>query len=350
MSSDRMRLFILLLVSVIPVARHAVLAQASGLVDSAAADIRVSLADLVERLPDYVEMKSSSAYTSATETANTSERDAAIPKLMPWIEDERPEVRRLALLTLYLVYLSSEARPGQDLRTSVPAQYVPAIAAHLRDPDLRVRKAAAAALLPTEYSGVGLDELVRLVAPMLHEPDVLTEYPDPFFMESDKQMLARMVPEQQAQFKARPRKVIKLPAEGVELLGLLTMPAVRPTNAVDDTILAFLGRNDQTKSTLGDCLHTLELNHASERVNNEALRLVFEKKAMTIFLLQFVTQLRLTPEQLTAQKAQLVVLSNDASAHPALRRSAAVVAACWTGQNNFCRPSERDLSEQLDTR
>ncbi len=312
--------------------------------------MRVSLAELVEHLPEYVQTKPRLAYTGAIEDAPIAERDAAIPKLMPWIQDGRPEVRRLALLTIYLLYLPSQARPGQDYRVSFPIQYVQGIAAHLRDSDLGVRKAAAAALLPTEYSGVGLDELVRLVVPMLREQDILTEYPDPFFVESEKQMLARMTPEQQAQFKAQPRKVIKLPAEGVELLGLLTMPAVHSANTVDDSIVAFLDRDDQTKSTLRDCLHTAELNNASERVNNEALRQVFEKKAMTIFLLQFVTQLRLTPEQLTAQRAQLIALSNDASAHPALQRSAAIVAACWTGQNNLCRPGEKDLIEQLDTK
>ena len=346
MSYGWMRSLTLCSICLVAAGGHAVPAQATASADLARDATRVSLTELVEHLPALLQAKSQLAYTGAIENASTAERDAVIPKLVPWIEDGRPEVRKAALLTLSLVYLPSEARPGQDW-TSVPAKYVPAIAAHLRDTDPGVRKTAAAALLPTENSGIGLDELVRIVLPMLRDPDVLTEYADPFFVESYQQTLARITPEQQAQFKAQPLKVIKLPAEGVELLGLLTMPAVHPTNAMDDALVAFLDREEQTKSTLGDCLHTLELNHASERVNNEALRRVFEKKAMTIYLLQFLTQLRLTPEQLTDQKARLAALSNDASAHPALRRSAAAVAACWTVRNTYCRPSEKDITEQL---
>lgn len=72
---------------------------------------------------------------------------------------------------------------------------------------------------------------------------------------------------------------------------------------------------------------------------------------MTIFLLQFVAEMRLTPVQLTVQKERLVALSNDESAHPALRRSARDVAACWNGERTGqCKPNSKDLSEQLDTR
>jgi len=319
----------------------------------AAATTPVNLSEVVRNLPEYSqpEQQQRDAYLAAIENATIAERDLALPNLMQWIEDKRPEVRVLALLSLELLYLPSDKRPGSDYRSSYPAQYVPAVAAHLRDPDPAVRKVAFAALQPVQYSGVGLDELIKLVVPMLREPDVLTEYPDPFFIEADKRMLARMTPEQQAQFKAMPPKIIKMPAEGPWLLAILAGPNRQPSNDVDDAMIAFLDREDQTKSTLGDCLHTLELSLASERVNDEALRRVFELKGMTIFLLQFVTQLRLTPEQMTAQRERLVELSNDEAAHPALRRAARDVAACWNGDTHkLCRPSDMDASQQLDTR
>lgn len=311
---------------------------------------RRTLVEAVEHLPEFLPPDSRRAFVDRIESATVPERDEAIPKLMPWVEDERPEMRRLALLTIYLLYLPSASRAGQGFRVSLPARYVPAVTAHLRDPDREVRKAAATALLPTEYSGEGKDDMVKLVVPMLRDPDILTEYPDPFFVEADRQMLARMTPAQRTAFASHPRKVITLPAQGVELLALLTGPTLHPTNTVDDAIIAFLDREDQTKSTLGACLHTLELGRGSERVNDEALRRAFEKKAITIFLLQFITRLRLNGDQRDAWKARLLELSNDPSAHPAPRRSAAAVAACWKERDASCRPSEQDLSEQLDTR
>jgi hypothetical protein len=314
------------------------------------ANSRVSLAEVVRNLPEYIQGVTQSDYLRAVEGATVAERGSALPSLIQWLEDERPRVRGLALLSLYLLYLPSENRPEPPYSDSIPVQYIPAVAAHLRDPDPTVRNSALAALQPTEYSGIGLDELVRLVVPMLREPDVVTEYPDPFFVESEKRMLAGMTPDQQAQFKAQSHKIIKLPAEGAGLLGILAGPRRKPSDEVDDAMIAFLDREDQTKSTLGDCLHTLALSSATERVNNEALRRVFEQKAMTIFLLQFVARMRLTPEQLVVQRDRLVALSNDESAHPVLRRSARDVAACWNGQRTgLCQPNGEDLSEQLDT-
>jgi hypothetical protein len=311
----------------------------------------VSLAEVVRNLPDYVQAEPQPAYLEAIENASSAERDSAVSDLMRWIDDERSRVRGLALLSLNLLYLPSEKRPGAIYSASLPVQYIPAVTAHLRDPDPALHGVALAALQSVEYNGAGMDELIKLVLPMLRDPDVLIEYPDPFFIESDKRMLAAMTPEQQAQFRAQPRKTIKMPAVGPALLGILAMPTRPHSPAVDDAMIAFLDREDQTKSTLRDCLHTLALSAASERVNDEALRRVFEQKAMTIFLLQFVTRLRLTPAQLTAQKERLVALSNDESAHPALRRSAMDVAACWNGDRTHqCGPNSKDLGEQMDTR
>ena len=313
--------------------------------------VPVSLAEVVRTLPEYIQSEKQSAYIEAIENATSAERNSAIESLIRWMDDERSNVRGLALLSVNLLYIPSDKRPGPMYSASLPTQYIPAVAAHLRDPDPALHNVAFAALQSVEYSGVGMEQLIALVLPMLREPNVLVEYPNPFFTQSDERLLAGMTPEQQAQFKAHPQKVFKLPAEGPGLLGILTTPTGKPSPNVDDAILAFLDREDQTKSTLDDCLHILALGVASERVNDEALRRVFEKKAMTIFLLQFVSNLRLTPAQLTVQKERLVALSNDETAHPALRRSATDVAACWSGnRTRQCKPNDKDLSEQLDTR
>lgn len=160
-------------------------------------------------------------------------------------------------------------------------------------------------------------------------------------------MLANMTPQQQAEFRALPRPVIKLPAEGPLLLSILIVPTRTPSPAVDDAIIAFLDRADQTKSTLGQCLHTLALSRASERVNDEVLRRVFEQKGMTVFLLQFIANLRLTPDQLAVQQELLVALSNDESEEPELRKAAATVASCWKGQHGaICQPSLEELNDE----
>ena len=306
---------------------------------------KVSLADVVRNLPEYIEPGTESTYSEALDNATAVERDSAVSGLIGWLNDGRPRVRGMALLSLSFLYMPTGTSRVITCSRYLPVEDVPVVAAHLRDPDSRVRNATFIALGSVENCGHGLDKLVDLVVPMLREPEILTEYPDPFFVESDQRMLANMT-QQQGEFKAQHRTVIKLPAEGPVLLSILTVPTRTPSAEVDDAMVAFLDRPDQTRSTLGECLHTLALSHASERVNDEALRRVFEQKAMTVYLLPFGTRLRLTPAQLAIQKERLVALSNDASEPPALRKAAATVAACWNGEHTSqCQPSSEEFRE-----
>ncbi len=299
----------------------------------------MSLADVIRDLPYYSGPDTAMAYAEAFENATAAERDAAVPTLMSWIKDNRPQVRAHALLSLSFLYMPSGTSRVITCSRYLPVDDVPIVAAYLRDSNSRVRNATFLALESVETCGHGLDILVHLVLSMLRDPDILTEYPDPFFLESEQRTLAQMSPQQQAELKAQHRPVIKLPAEGPILLSILTTPARKPSAEVDDAMVAFLDQSDQTKSTLGDCLHTLALSDASERVNDEAMQRVFAQKAMTVYLLQFVAEMRLTPTQLTVQKERLVALSKDESAHPELRKAAARVAACWSGdRSGRCQP------------
>lgn len=336
-----------LLLGLLPVDTTAFLGQSAGAPVSTTKAPKVSLADVVRTLPDYIKPGMEASYSEAIENATAAERDAAAPGLIGWLSDDRPQVRGNALLALSFLYMPSGTSRVVTCRRYLPVEDVPIVAAHLRDPDSRVRNATFIALGSVEICGHGMDVLVDLVVPMLREPDILTEYPDPFFVESDQRMLANMSPQQQAEFKAQHRPVIKLPAEGPLLLSILAGPAQKPSVGVDDAMVAFLDRPDQTKSTLGECLHTLALSHASERVNNEALRRAFEQKPMTVNLLQFIGWMRLTPTQLAVQKEHLIALSNDESEHPEVRKAAATIAACWNGERSGrCQPITEELNEE----
>ena len=325
--------------------------QSAGPSASTSRASKVSLAEVVRNLPNYTKPGTELNYSEAFENATPPERDAALPGLVGWLKDDQPRVRGLALLSISFLYMSREKDRVITCSRYLPVEDVPVVAAYLRDADSRVRNATFLALTSVENCGHGLDELVDLVVPMLREPAVLTEYPDPFFVESDKRMLANMTPQQQAEFKAQHRAVIKLPAEGPMLLSILAVPTRNSSPAVDDAMIAFLERSDQTKSTLGECLHTLALSHASEPVNDEALRRVFEQKAMTVFLLQFVTWMRLTPAQLAVQKERLIALSNDASEPSALRKAATTVAACWNAERTgLCQPTSEEFREDSNTK
>jgi hypothetical protein len=308
----------------------------------------VSLADVARNLPEYSKPGTELAFSQAFENATSEERDAALPTLMSWINDDRPEVRRHALLSLSFLYMPSATSQVIPCRRYLPMEDVRPVAEHLRDADWRARNVTFLALGSVEACGHGLDVLIGLVLPMLRNPEILTEYPDPFFIESEQRMLARMTPQQREAYKSQPpRPVIKLPAEGPILLSILAAPTRKPSAQADDAMVAFLDRPDQTKSTIAECVHTLALSHASERVNDAALRRVFELKAMSVYILQFVGRMRLTPAQLAVQKERLLALSNDESAYPEVRKAAGKVVACWTGESSSaCPPLIEEMNRE----
>lgn len=310
----------------------------------------VPLADVVRDLPDYQGSDKILLYTEAFDHATPAEREAAVPGLIAWLKDDRPRVRMQALASLYILFLPSETHPEAYCSRYLPEQDVPVVAEHLRDPDVQVRSKTVLALQTVVQCGHGRSELVNIVLPMLKDADALTQVPDPSFLESDKFIREHMSPEQRAAFDAMPRKVILLPALGPELLTLLPMREATP--AAEDAVVAFLDRKDQTKATLTDCLHTMALSGVSPRLADEALRRVFEEKAMSVFLLQFVPSLRLTPEQFATQRQRLMALSKDETARPSLRRAAATVAACWTAAptQTACRPSSEDFQDDANGR
>lgn len=139
---------------------------------------KVTLAEVVRDLPNY--LGSGTSATDAFDNATDAERDAAVAGLMRWLKDDRAQVRGMALLGLSFLYMPRQNERVITCNRYLPVEDVPAVAAYLRDPDSRVRNATFLALGSVETCGHGLDTLVDLVLPMLRDPDILTEYPDPF--------------------------------------------------------------------------------------------------------------------------------------------------------------------------
>ncbi len=340
----RARLLLALTAAIVSLAR----AQTPAVKEQAAPR---TFADSVRDLPDLAgsrDRKASDAFAAALLSSTEPERLAAVPDLMRWTEDPRPEVRESALATVALIYYAFPPANGFAHRSSLPLQDIEPVAAHLLDTVGAVRPKAALALVSANYTSGGQAELNRLLLPLLRNPDIFTRFPDPFFVESDAFILSKSPPERQEAMRKMQAQhpVILLPAAASAIFGLLISSPVSTSPATDDALIAFLNSPNQTPDTLSDCLHDLALAHASEAVTNEALTRVFAKKAMSVFLLQFLSTLRLTPEDLVTQKAHLLALSTDETTAPPLRHAAATVAACWNGDTHTsCAPTQQDFHD-----
>ena len=302
-----------------------------------------TLAAFVNSLPEDVQPDGTGNPAFLTQVESLSkvtaaERDAAMPQLMQRVDDNRPAVRTLALFVLWALY---QPQPGpQGAPAALPQQYLPRVVAHLHDAVPDVRPLAMLALQPVLFHPSSRDELLALVLPLLQAPDALVAYPDHRNDVIHARLIAKLPPSAQAQFAAQYRQPM-YPALGPELLWLVLRPG---STQQDDAILAFLDRTDQTPDTLSESLRAIALNRGSERVANEALRRVFAQHAMSVFLLQFVSNLALTPAEVAAFQPQLLALAADPSTEPQLRHAATTVTACWSAASRgTCRPDSENF-------
>ena len=128
-----------------------------------------------------------------------------------------------------------------------------------------MRGPALLALQPTLRSLLFRERVVVDLLPILREPDALMKYPDHRGDAANAAMMARMRPRVAAQINGARNQPVFAPI-GPELLRLLA-PSAAQQDAVDEAILAFLARPDQTPQTLREVVRSISLNPQDERLN-----------------------------------------------------------------------------------
>lgn len=284
------------------------------------------------------DQRSSAPYVEAFGKSSAADLAKVLPQLVDAFEDPQPNVRVGAMLAFYTA--ASDRTSSGDPDNAVLKVLCPALAQlmpHLDDPDPRVHGTATLAymqfLFLPEARAILLPALVeRLKAPLVEQAEE-RETANPLIVPGRK----------------FPQRSLEGAEKGVEAVG--TVALLGPDDfATNDAIITYLNRPDQTKVTLAACFQNIALSHANERVNNEVIRLIFEHRAMSIFLLQYLAQMQLTSNDYSVERGRLIALANDPSTHPALQRASKAVSKCWTLNFLVCQPSEEDMKTQQDTR
>jgi len=279
---------------------------------------------------------SSTPYVEAFGKASATDLAKVLPQLIDAFGDPEPNVRVGAILAFYTaasVRTSSGEADNSVLEVLSPA--LVRLMPHLSDPDPRVHGTATLAYLQF----LGLPEARAIILPAL-----LERLKAPVVEQAEERETARPLIVPGKKFPQRPLEGAEI---GVEAVG--TVAGLGHNDfATSEAVITYLNRPDQTKVTLAACFQNIALSHANERVNNEVIRLIFEHRAMSIFLLQYLAQMQLTPNDYAIERRRLIALANDPSAHPALRRAAKAVAKCWTLDFLLCQPSEEDMKTQQD--
>ncbi|MFN2975793.1 hypothetical protein [Terriglobus aquaticus] len=239
------------------------------------------------------------------EQASVAEKRAALPQLLRWAADPRPTVRLSSLTHIYFSLRAFTFAPSSGpngLRPdeiALTPEQMSRIASHLLDPDDRVSYVTTFSLRTLMSTPAGRRELQPFLLSVL-----------------------------------RGSQALQSSAPGVMAFYLLLNGNPNQV-AIEPALLSFLNRDDQTGATLKECLHNVGLAGAPEPVANDAINRVFEKGAMSDFLIQFLGRVTLTPEHLMKQRARLAELAQDSSATAETRHAAAVYAKCW-GQDEAC--------------
>ena len=251
--------------------------------------------------------------------ASSVEVRRALPTLINALDDPSPIVRSYTALCFdNAAEATSSSISGDPERLQTLAPALPRLLAHLDDPARPVR-GAVQLTYPWFF---GTPEAKTIILPAL-----LKQLESPVPLEGQR----------------------SADQAGVSVIGDVARLGHDDPHATG-AVIAFLQDPGHSQETVSDLLHNIALSNANERVNDAALQIVFQRHAMSIFLLQFVARMKLTAQDLEVERGRLYTLAADSATHPALRRAAKAVADCWTNDAPYtCKPSEEDLRTQSDT-
>ncbi len=305
-----------------------------------------SLQELIDQLPLVAASgpEQFGKWSEAISAKPAAEWRTALPRLVHWVDDDRPAVRFFALIALASLPLPNDAGPNgtqQRQPVSLTLENVDTIARHVHDPDASVRGPALLALQPTLRSLLFRERVVVDLLPILREPDALTKYPDHRGDAANAAMMARTPPRVAAQIN-RARKQSVFPPIGPELLRLLA-PSAAQQDAVDEAILAFLARPDQTPQTLREVVRSISLNPQDERLNQAVEQVALQPPALSAETISYLPRFEVEPAFFERQKIRLKQIAEDRSQPEELRQTARQIGMCWDNDRHHACTAGADV-------
>jgi hypothetical protein len=262
--------------------------------------------------------------------ATPAEIKETVPVVVTLTESSNPKLSSRALLVLYAIALGSNSGEGR-LNDDYIVPYIPRLASRLMD-SYAPNRGMSLALFQV-FAGVRPTppNLIKAVVAVLQDPRSTQLMPDTTnksltgnSSSMGAQMLWVLIPAG-ASYHRDPATNITEGQDSAE---------------IQDLIVAFLRRPDQTSESLSECIRALAVAQPQNpAVNAQLIRLLdYPDVAVREALLRHVTNLTLTPEDFSYARGRVARIVTDAAEPANLKQLANSILPCWQNDRHvMCR-------------
>jgi hypothetical protein len=283
-----------------------------------------SLASIPQELkanPDRSDPEWAAGLDDVIRSATPAEINETIPALMALNEAPNPQLRGEALLVLYGIAMGPSHREGgSNFELMVP--YIPRLAPRLMDSFAPARGISVILLQGMAGIRPTPPELIKAAVAVLQDPGSTQMMPDaknkpPFDRAASMgaQVLWVLLPAG-ASFHRDPATNITEGEDSAE---------------VQEAILTFLRRPDQTSESLSECIRAIAVAQPQNPAVNAQLMKLLDYPDVLVreALLRHITGLTLTPEDFADAKGRVERTVTDAGEPAELKQLASAILQCW---------------------
>jgi hypothetical protein len=277
--------------------------------------------------PDRVDPEWTEGLDEVVKSATPAAIKEAVPEVVALTESSNPKLSSEALLVLYAIATGPSTREGgSNFELMVP--YILRLAPRLMDASASTR--GMSLILFQGLAGVrpAPPELVQVAIAVLRDPrstqlmpDTTNKSPTGKTSSMGAQVLWVLLPAGASVHRDPETKII----EGQD------------STEVQEAILTFLRRPDQTSESLSECIRAMAVAQPQNpAVNAQLIRLLdYPDVAVRETVLRHITSLTLTPEDFSYAKGRVARIVTDAAEPSELKQLANSILPCWQNDRHI---------------
>jgi hypothetical protein len=293
-----------------------------------------SLASVPQELeahPEHADPEWAAGLDGVVKSAAPGEIKETVPALVTLTESSNPKLSSGALLVLYAIAVGQSSGAGGAANYDYLVPYISRLAPRLMDPYRPNRGMSLLLFQALAFVRPTPPDLIKAAVAVLQDPRSTQMMPDT----TNKSLTGNSS------------------SMGAQMLWVLIPagasyhrdPATKITEGqysadVQEIILAFLRRPDQTTESLSECIRAMAVAQPQNpAVNAQLIRLLdYPDVAVREALLRHVTSLTLTPEDFSYARGRIARIVTDAAEPANLKQLANSILPCWQNDRHvMCR-------------
>lgn len=276
--------------------------------------------------PDRVDPEWTEGLDKVVQSATPAEIKETVPEAVALTESSNPKVSAGALLVLYAIGIGpigrgpSTREGGSNFELIVPD--IPRLAPRLMDSSAAARGMSLMLFQGLAYMRPTPPELIKAAVAVLQDPRSTQLMPD---------TRSKPQPGNASSMGAQVLWVLLPAGASFHLDPATKIMEVEDSAEVQEAILKFLRRPDQTAESLSECIRAMAVAEPQNTaVNAQLIKLLdYPDVVVREALLRQITSLTLTPEDFFYARSRVARIVTDAAEPAKLKELANSILPCW---------------------